>query len=304
MAFPRIYTDENAAREHLEALLWPDGPICPHCGTIDQATRLQGKTTRPGLLKFRACEKPFSVTVGTVFERSKIALHKWVYASHLLTSSKKGISSHQLSRMLGVTYKTAWFMAHRIREAMRPAELTPMGGSGKIIEVDETVIGFQEGITKEAKRGRVAGQFRNIVLGLVERDGTARTFHISGTTLGTLIPIIRTNVRRESNLMSDEASWYKSIGREFASHGRVTHRDFEYVRGEITTNTIEGYFSIFKRGMKGVYQHCSEKHLHRYLSEFDFRYSNRIALGVDDAMRADKALQGITGKRLTYRRPH
>jgi transposase-like protein len=304
MALPRIYTDENAAREHLEGLLWPEGPICPHCGSIDQATRLQGKSTRPGLLKCRECEKPFSVTVGTVFERSKIKLHQWVYASHLLTSSKKGISSHQLSRMLGVTYKTAWFMAHRIREAMRPKEFTPVGGAGQTVEMDETIIGFQEGTTKEAKHNRVAGQFRNVVLSVVTRGGGARSWHVDGTTLGTLIPIIRTNISRESNLMTDQASWYKGIGKEFASHGSVDHSIKEYVRGEITTNTVEGYFSIFKRGMKGVYQHCSEKHLHRYLSEFDFRYSNRIALGVDDAMRADKALQGITGKRLTYRRPN
>ena len=303
MALPRIYTDENVAREHLESLLWPDGPICPHCGSIDQATRLQGKSTRPGLLKCRECEKPFSVTVGTVFERSKIKLHQWVYASHLLTSSKKGISSHQLSRMLGVTYKTAWFMAHRIREAMRPKEFTPVGGAGQTVEMDETIIGFQEGTTKEAKRNRIADQFRNVVLSVVTRGGGARSWHVDGTTLGTLIPIIRTNISRESNLMTDQASWYKGIGKEFASHGSVDHSIKEYVRGEITTNTVEGYFSIFKRGMKGVYQHCSEKHLHRYLSEFDFRYSNRIALGVDDAMRADKALQGITGKRLTYRRP-
>ena len=304
MSLPRIYTDENAARTHLEGLLWPDGPVCPHCGVVDQATRLQGKSTRPGLLKCRACEKPFSVTVGTVFERSKIKLHQWVYATHLLTSSKKGISSHQLSRMLGVTYKTAWFMAHRIREAMRPAELTPMGGSGKTVEVDETLIGFQEGVTKDAKRARRAGQFRNIVLSVVERGGSVRSFHIDGTTTATLIPILRTNVRRESVLMTDEANWYRAIGREYANHLSVNHQEKEYAVGEITTNTVEGYFSIFKRGMKGVYQHCAEKHLHRYLSEFDFRYSNRIALGIDDEMRADKALQGISGKRLTYRQPH
>ena len=195
-------------------------------------------------------------------------------------------------------------MAHRIREAMRPAEFTPVGGAGQTEEVDETIIGFQEGVTKEAKRKRHAGQFRNIVLTAVTRDGGARSWHVDGTTIGTLLPIIRMNISRESHLMTDEASWYKNVGKEFASHGRVNHQEFEYVRGPITTNTVEGYFSIFKRGMKGVYQHCSEKHLHRYLSEFDFRYSNRIALGIDDAMRADKALQGITGKRLTYRRPH
>jgi transposase-like protein len=302
MALHRIYTDENAAREHLEALLWPDGPICPHCGVIDQATRLKGKSTRPGLLKCRACEKPFSVTVGTVFERSKIKLHQWVYASHLLTSSKKGISSHQLSRMFDVSYKTAWFMSHRIREAMRPAEFTPMGGSGKTVEIDETIIGKLETAPKRITRG--GNQHRNIVLTLVERGGSARSFHIDGTTVGTLLPILRTNIRRESALHTDQASWYKGLGAEYADHQTVNHQADEYVRGNVTTNTVEGYYSIFKRGMKGIYQHCSEKHLHRYLSEFDFRYSHRIALGVDDAMRADKALQGIKGKRLTYRRPH
>ena len=210
------------------------------------------------------------------------------YATHLLTSSKKGISSHQLSRMLGVTYKTAWFMGHRIRESMRPKEFTPIGGEGQTVEVDETIIGFQEGVTKEAKRQRQGAQYRNVVLSVVTRGGGARSWHINGTTLGTLLPIIRMNISRESNLMTDEASWYKSVGAEFASHGRVNHKEFEYVRGTITTNTVEGYFSIFNRGMKGIYQHCSEKHLHHYLSEFDFRYSNRIALGVDDAMRTDK----------------
>lgn len=218
MALARIYTDITAAREHLESLLWPDGPTCPHCGMVNEATLMKGKSTRPGLWKCRPCEKPFSVTVGTVFERSKVPLNQWVYATHLLTSSKKGISSHQLSRMLGVSYKTAWFMAHRIREAMRPAELTPMGGSGKTVEVDETIIGFQEGVTKNMKRFRQAGQFRNIVLSLVERGGSVRSFHIEGTTVGKLVPVLRTNVRRESTLMTDEANWYKSIGREYANH--------------------------------------------------------------------------------------
>src|SRR5665213_2331217 len=299
MPLSKIYTDKNAARRHLEGLLWPDGPVCPHCGVIDQATRLQGKSTRPGLFKCRACEKPFSVTVGTVMERSKIKLHQWVYATHLLTSSKKGISAHQISRMLGLTYKSAWFLCHRIREAMRPTGLTPMGGSGKFVEVDETLSGHQEGANwKTERRG---WQFRNVVLSLVERGGIARSFHIDGTTVGTLVPILRTNVRRESMLLTDQASWYKSIGKEYAGHGTVDHSKFEYARGEITTNTVEGYFSIFKRGMKGVYQHCSEKHLHRYLAEFDFRYNNRTAVGVSDEARSTKALRGIVGKRLKYR---
>jgi transposase-like protein len=306
MTLPKIYTDETAARKHLEALQWPDGPVCPHCGVVDEATLLQGKSTRPGVYKCRACEKPFSVTVGTLFEDSKVPLHKWLYAVHLLTASKKGISSHQLHRMLGVTYKTAWFMSHRIRESMRPAELTPMGGSGKVVEIDETYSGFQLGAN--SKTERAGSQFRNCVFTLVERGGSARSFHVDGTTIGTLIPIIRVNISRESNLMSDQASWYKNVGKEFTSHGTVEHAEHEYVRYAqpyvIHTNTVEGYYSIFKRGMKGIYQHCSEKHLHRYLSEYDFRYNYRVKLGYTDEMRADKALQGIRGKRLTYRRPH
>jgi transposase-like protein len=302
MKLNKIYSDENAARRHLERLLWPQGPRCPHCGNADakRIHRLKGESTRAGLLKCRECEKPFSVTVGTLFEGSHVPLNKWVYATHLLTTSKKGISSHQLMRMLGVSYKTAWFMAHRIRESMRPASLTPMGGSGGVIEADETYIGRLPDVPKP----RHGGSHKNIVLTLVERGGGARSFHIDSTSAADVVPLVRMNVRRESRLMTDEARHYKAIGKEFAEHGAVNHTAEEYVRGDIHTNTVEGYYSIFKRGMKGVYQHCSEKHLHRYLSEFDFRYSNRIALGVNDEARAEKALQGIAGKRLTYRRHH
>jgi transposase-like protein len=302
MALPKIYTDENAARKHLEGLLWPDGPICPRCGTVNEATLLKGKSTRPGVYKCRPCQKPFSVTVGTVFERSHIPLHQWVYATHLLTSSKKGMSAHQLMRMLHVTYKTAWFMAHRIREGMRPTELTPMGGSGGIVEADETLIGRREGIL--GKHIFQRGAYKNIVLTLVERGGSARSFHINSASVDTIVPILRTNIIRESRLMTDKAPIYKNVGKEFAEHGTVDHSIDEYVRGEIHSNTVEGYYSIFKRGMKGIYQHCAEKHLHRYLSEFDFRYTNRIACGIGDAERARRALEGIKGKRLTYRRPH
>jgi transposase-like protein len=307
MSLPKIYTDETAARRHLEKLQWPDGPICPHCGVMNEATKLKGNSTRPGVYKCRPCEKPFSVTVGTVFEDSHVPLHKWLYATHLLTSSKKGISSHQLHRTLGVSYKTAWFMSHRIREAMRPAKFTPMGGSSKVIEADETLSGKLEGAPRFMGSGQ-QWNWRNIVFTLVERGGSARSFHVANTTMAELIPIIRTNVRRESELMTDQATFYKAIGQEFAHHGTVQHNIDEYVRREgervIHTNTVEGYYSIFKRGMKGIYQHCSEKHLHRYLSEYDFRYNYRIRLGYDDAARADKALEGIRGKRLTYRRPH
>ncbi len=315
MSLPEIYTDPNAAREHLERLLWPDGPVCAHCGVVNQATLLKGKSTRPGVYKCRECEKPFSVTVGTVLEDSKIPLHKWVYAMHLYTASKKGFSAHQLHRTIAVSYKTAWFMAHRIREAMRPKDFTPMGGDGQIVEADETFIGTLEGEGgKEAKRARKASRSRgggtahkNVVLTLVERGGSARSFHVESTSVAQIVPIVRKNIRRESTLMTDEAVQYKRVRKEFADDGAVEHGEQEYVRYEerhtVHTNTVEGYYSIFKRGMKGIYQHCSEKHLHRYLSEFDFRYSNRVALGVDDAQRREIALKGITGKRLHYRWP-
>jgi hypothetical protein len=221
-------------------------------------------------------------------------------AVYLMCASKKGISAHQLHRTLEITYKSAWFLAHRIREAMRSGALSPMGGSGRFVEVDETIIGHQAGANWKTERAHGA-QFRNVVLTLVERDGSARSFHVDGTTVGTLGPIIRANINRESHFMTDQASWYKGIGREFASHGSVEHQRKEYVRGNIHTNTVEGYYSIFKRGMKGVYQHCSEKHLHRYLAEFDFRYSHRVRLGYSDEARALSALKGISGKRLLYR---
>jgi len=301
MKLNKIYTDDTAARKHLEKLLWPEGPFCPHCGNADpkRIHKLQGKSTREGVYKCRECEKPFSVTVGTVFESSHVPLHKWVYATHLLTASKKGISSHQLMRMLGVSYKTAWFMSHRIREGMRQANPAPMGGSGKTVEVDETFIGTQEGQPKR----KTGWGHKNIVLTLVERGGPARSFHVDGVRVADIAPIVRRNIARSTALMTDEATYYNEVGEDFASHEAVNHSQKEYVRGNVSTNTVEGYYSIFKRGMKGIYQHCSEKHLHRYLSEFDFRYSNRVALGVNDEARAEKALQGIAGKRLTYRRP-
>jgi transposase-like protein len=301
MALLKIYTDENAARKHLENLNWPDGPICPHCGAVNEATQLKGKSTRPGVYKCRPCQKPFSVTVGTVFERSKIKLNVWVHAVDLYTASKKGFSAHQLHRTLGVTYKTAWFMAHRIREAMRDSNPSAMGGSGKIVESDETYIGQLEGQPWPGSHNK------NIVLTLVERGGSARSFHIDSTSIATIAPILRENIRRESKFMTDEARHYMEVGREFESHGAVNHGEKEYVRygaEVITTNTVEGFYSIFKRGMKGVYQHCREKHLHRYLAEFDFRYNTRISVGFNDTMRAEKALKGIVGKRLTYRRPN
>jgi transposase-like protein len=279
--------------------------VCPHCGVVDSSGALEGVKDKKGRARIglykcyaKECRKQFTVRVGTVFESAHIPLHKMLQAVYLLTASKKGISAHQLHRTLGVTYKTAWFLAHRIREAMRPKELTPMGGGGKQIEADETWQGFVKGAN--SKTQRTAYQFRRCILTLVERGGIARSFHIEGSTVGQIVPILRTNVRRESNLLTDQASWYRSVGKEYATHGSVDHTKKEYVRGDISTNTVEGYFSIFKRGMKGVYQHCSEKHLHRYLSEFDFRYSHRSGLGVNDEKRAENAVSGIVGKRLYY----
>jgi transposase-like protein len=296
-AEPHFQNDE-AARAMLESILWPDGPVCAHCGVVNHSY----KTKRPGVFRCaeKGCRKDFSVTMKTVMERSHIALHKWLQAFHLMTSSKKGVSAHQLHRTLNIGYEAAWFMAHRIREAMRLGGLSPMGGGGKVVEVDETYIGRLKG--QPVRRGGTT--HKNAVLTLVERGGSARSFHIDTATIAQVAPIIRENISRESRLMTDEARHYMEPGREFASHDAVNHSAYEYVRGEITTNTVEGYYSIFKRGMKGVYQHCAEKHLHRYLSEFDFRYSNRVALGVNDGERRTLAIQNAAGKRLTYRGRH
>ncbi len=300
-----IFTDETAAREALEAFVWPDGPVCPHCGNVDQAAiaKAKGKAVRPGLYYCAACNGQFTATVGTVFERSKIPLTKWWLAMHLLGTSKKGMSSHQIHRSLGVTYKTAWFMMHRIREAMRVGGFAPMGGNGSIVEIDETFIGRKEGV--EIKQGTA---HKHAVLTLVERGGSARSFHVDNVTKADVLPIVRANLDRESHVMTDEAARYAKLGDEFAKHDAVDHSRGEYgyrdreTGASVNTNTVEGYYSIFKRGMKGVYQHCGEKHLHRYLAEFDFRYSNRSALGVEDAERVSKIAAGIVGKRLTYRR--
>jgi len=297
---PRFKT-EKAARKHLEAVRWPEGPICPHCGSIDRTRRITGKSARPGLWFCADCRQQFTVTVGTVFERSKIPLHKWLLAVHLMSASKKGISAHQLHRMLGVTYKTAWFMAHRIREAMTEKNPGPIGGSGKTIEADETYQGPQ-GYTFSNESGwkvKMGKGDKRAIVALVERGGEVRTFHVDKVNAKTLRTILVINTNRASALMTDEFPAYHAAGQEFASHGRVCHSAKEYVRGDAHTNTVEGYFSIFKRGMKGVYQHCGEQHLQRYLNEFQFRYNWRH---VEDAERRDEALKGIAGKRLTYRR--
>jgi transposase-like protein len=310
---PRIYTDENAARIHFEALLWPNGPTCPHCGNADQKriAKLEGKSTRPGVYKCRECRKPFSVTVGTVFERSHIRLHQWAYATHILTTGKKGTSSLQVSRMLHVTYKTAWFMTHRVREAMRALGYEgPLGGEGEIVEADETYFGKQETPRVSPQRkGRPFTKKGHLwnnrpILSLVQRGGKVRSFHVAVADKESVQKIVRENVSAETRLHTDESRLYAGAEAMFAAHETVKHSAKEYARDDIHTNSAEGYFSIFKRGMRGNYQHCKEKHLHRYLAEFDFRYNNRIALGVNDAMRADIAIQGAAGKRLTYRRTH
>lgn len=292
------FHNEEAAYAFVEARLWPNGPVCPHCGGVDRISKMGGKSTRIGAYKCYQCRKPFTVKVGTVFEASHVPMRHWLQAIFLMSSSKKGISSNQLHRTLGCTLKTAWFISHRIREAMRATGFEPMGGAGKTVEVDETYIGRLEGVPKPKSGGAA---HKNVVLTLVERGGSARSFHIDSTTLNEITKIVRENVNRETIINTDEGRWYSQLGAHFFSHDAVNHSRKEYARGDITTNTVEGYYSIFKRGMKGVYQHCGEKHLHRYLSEFDFRYSNRVALGVDDVARAEKALRGVVGKRLTYR---
>jgi transposase-like protein len=299
-----IFNDEAKAREHLEQIRWPDGPFCPHCGEAKKVYRLSGESHREGLIHCNSCGGSFTVRTGTVLESSHVPLNKWVLAYRLMNSSKKGISAHQLHRTIGVTYKTAWFMAHRIRESMRQDDLAPMGGDGGIVEIDETYIGRKNGFVVKRGFGH-----KNAVFTLVERGGSARSFHVDDATKETILPIIRENIARESHVMSDEANRYSKIGGEFAKHDVVDHSRGEYgytdreTGAKINTNTIEGYYSIFKRGMKGVYQHCSEKHLHRYLAEFDFRYSNRSARGIEDKERAELLAKGIVGKRLTYRRP-
>lgn len=292
------FQNEEAAREKLESIRWPDGPECPHCGLIN-ATKLEGKAHRKGVYQCNKCREQFTVTVGTVFERSKVPLHKWLLANHLMCASKKGVSAHQLHRMLGVTYKTAWFMAHRLREAMKQ-DNGPLGGEGSTIEADETYIGRDKSVPKS----RTPIRHMNKVVSLVDRDsGRSISFHVThNLTSEAVSQILYQNVDRKSRLVTDEAHFYIRPGREFAGHETVNHRIGEYARGDVTTNTVEGFFSIFKRGMKGIYQHCGQQHLHRYLAEFDFRYSFRKDCGYNDTDRATEVLKGIAGKRLTYRR--
>ena len=295
------FQDADKARKYLEALRWAKGVVCPHCGVVDGHYKLQGKATRPGVYKCGSCSDQFTVTVGTVFERSKVGLHLWLQAVHLMSASKKGISAKQLERMLGVTYKTAWFMCHRIREAMAPDysnNSNLMGGSGGAVEADETYWGNN----REASQVGGSGKKMKIV-SLVERDtGMKRSFHVANVNGATLRPILLSQVSLNAHLMTDESKVYTLIGREYSQHSKVNHGEKEYARGYVTTNTVESSFAILKRGLIGTFHAVSEKHLQRYATEFDFRWNTRQSQGYSDTDRATAALKAIGGKRLTYRR--
>lgn len=306
----KYFHDEAAAFEHVESILWPDGPVCTGCGGVNNAYKLEGVRSKPskknpegvvrhGLYKCKSkeCRKQFTVRQGTLFEESHLALHKWLQAVYLLCSSKKGISTQQLKRTLEVDQKTAWFLGHRIRLGMASGDLSPFGQGGGPVEIDETYIGFEPGtkVTRGVKN-------KMKILSLVDRNtGRARSFVVDNTKLATLLPIIKENVAKEAVVLTDESNTYYSLKDHFSQHEHVRHSIGEYVYGPIHTNTIEGFFSVFKRGMRGVYQHASKRHLHRYMAEFDFRYTNSAAKGVDDSLRTRIALEGFKGKRLTYR---
>jgi transposase-like protein len=298
-----IFHDETMAREWLEARLWANGPICPKCGVVDQATLMKGKTTRAGLYQCNACREPFTVTVGTLYERSHVPLHKWLGATHLMMASKKGMSALQISRMIGVTYKTAWFLCHRIRESLRETSPDPIGGAGKFVEADETYVGGKEKNKHANKRNHVRGASqKEAVVALVERGGKVRGYHVADVNTKNLRPILTAQIDAATHLVTDKTWVYKSAGKHFADYSAVNHGIGEYVRGELHTNTVEGYFSVLKRGIVGTFHHVSSQHLKRYVGEFDFRYNSRKALGFTDAERFDLAIPGIVGKRLTYRR--
>jgi transposase-like protein len=295
------FHDEKAAFAYVEARVWPEGPVCPHCGGFERISLMGGKSTRVGLYKCYQCRKPFTVRIGTIFESSHVPLNIWLQAMYLIAGSKKGMSSNQLHRTLGVTLKTAWFMSHRIREAMQSDSSGGFGVGGGVVEIDETFLGQDP----DAPKSGMAWRRMNKVVSLIDRNtGRAASVVFTGNfTAETIGAIVAERVSPEANLITDEARFYKPVGKAYASHNYVSHAHGEYVRkgdANIHSNTVEGFFSIFKRGMRGIYQHCSKKHLHRYLAEFDFRYSNRIALGYNDADRADTLLSGIVGKRLTY----
>ncbi|MCW5698164.1 MAG: IS1595 family transposase [Bauldia sp.] len=297
-----IFTDAEAARAHFEAIRWPTGPYCPYCGQTDTVKALGGNSMGPGWYHCKSCRRKFTAAVGTIYERSHIPMTKWLLATHLMCASKKGMSAHQLHRMLGLPYKTAWFMAHRIREGMRELNPTgPLGGSGKTVEFDETFVGGKEKNKHgwQRRKGNIGGRGKEAVFSLVERGGKVRSHHVADITGETLRPILNTQITEDTRTVSDDGG--ARIGRGRPGHQSVNHGIGEYVRGEAHTNTIEGYFSIMKRGILGVYHHVSPQHLKRYLAEFDFRYNERDALAVTDAERATKAVAGVIGKRVTYR---
>jgi transposase-like protein len=293
------FHNEEAAYAFVETRIWPDGPVCPKCGSKERIGKMGGKSTRIGTYKCYVCRKPFTVKMGTIFEDSHVPMRLWLQAIYLLAASKKGISAHQLHRTLGVTLKTAWFMGHRIREAMREGDLVPFGSNGGTVEVDETFLGNEANMPK--RRGYA---HKRKILSLVDREsGEARSMVIDSLSAKTIVPILKENIAHEAKVMTDDAGQYRFLNEHFSDHGSVCHSTGEYVSladPSIHTNTVEGFFSIFKRGMKGVYQHCKKQHLHRYLAEFDFRYSKRIARNIDDIQRAEKILCGVVGKRLTY----
>ena len=293
------FHSEEAAFGYLESVIWADGTTCPHCGGVDRITKVKAnpaKRIREGLWRCGDCKKQFTVKIGTVFEHMRLPLHKALQAVYLMTSSKKGISAHQLHRVLEITYKSAWFLAHRIREAMASGDLSPFGEGGPV-EMDETFIGQEPGV----KMGKGGTRHRMKVVTLVDRaTGRARSMVVDKLNIATVTEIAKANIVDQARLMTDEAGFYVRMGQHY-EHGFTAHSSGQYVRGDIHTNTVEGYFSIFKRGMKGVYQHCAKKHLHRYLAEFDFRYTNREAVGYNDADRSVQAVKGIVGKRLTYK---
>lgn len=303
-----IFSDLDAARAHFEAIRWPDGAYCPYCGQFDAVKPLGGKSMGPGWYHCKDCRRKFTAKVGTVYERSHIPMTKWLLATHLMCASKKGISAHQLHRMLGLPYKTAWFMAHRIREGMRELNPAPgsMGGEGKIVEADETFIGGKEKNRHRSKRAtrRLGGSWgKETVFSLVERKGRVRSIHTPSVSAATLRPILVEQLDSTTKLVTDDAGQYRHMHRDF-QHAVVNHSIGEYVRGEAHTNTVESYFAVLKRGITGTYHHVSQQHLKRYLVEFDFRYNERTALKVTDAERAVKAIKGVIGKRMTYQQPN
>jgi len=299
------FHNEEAAFAHVETALWPNGPVCPKCGAADaHIGRLTGKTNRTGLRKCYACRNTFTVRVGTIFEDSHLPLHLWLQVIHLMCASKKGVSTRQVQRMLQCSMKTAWHLTQRIREAMADGALGPLGGEGMVLEADTTFVGGKEKNKHLGKRNpkNIGGAGKAIVHTLIERGGRARSHHIPNVTGATLRPILNAHASRASALMTDTHGGYHQVGQEFARHEMVDHGQDEYVRGDVYSNTVEGYFAILKRGIIGVYHHISEAHLHRYLAEFDFRYSNREACGINDLSRAGLALQGVKGKRLTSKK--